>query len=318
MPLYLSDMAVFFMSQTKTTQRSAQASLASVALLDAYTDFILSRQAMNCTAVTMSFYRFTAGKFLKWIQEQNVTSPEEVTARHVRAFLSELAGRGLQDTTIHDYARAIKTLLRFWYAENYMPMLVKFAMPRLEKKRLLVLTAEQLKSVLTACNTRDKAVVLFMVDSGLRRAEVVHLDWNDVDMQSGLVRVRQGKGKKDRSAVIGATTRRALLAYRRTLDLPTGALFQTDDGTRFTPGGFIRIFRRLTKRTGIHVTAHALRRTFVILSLRNGMDVLHLQAMLGHASLTMVEHYAQMIDADLLQSHQQYSPVDNLAKKPPT
>ena len=44
------------------------------------------------------------------------------------------------------------------------------------------------------------------------------------------------------------------------------------------------------------------------------MDVLHLQAMLGHASLGMVEHYAQMLDDDLLQAHQAHSPIDNLAR----
>ena len=46
------------------------------------------------------------------------------------------------------------------------------------------------------------------------------------------------------------------------------------------------------------------------------MDVLHLQAMLGHASLDMVQHYAQMVDDDLLQSHQAHSPIDNLARPP--
>lgn len=244
------------MPNTKTTQTWA---LASVALTDAYTDFVLPRQAMNCTPVTMSFYRFTAGKFLEWIESQSVTHPAEITARHVRAFLAELTRRGLQDTTRHDYARAIRTLLRFWHTENYIPTLIKFDMPRLEKKRLPVLTADQLREILKASNARDKAVVLFMVDSGLRRAEVIRLNWGDVDMQTGLVEVKQGKGKKDRSAVIGATTRRALLGYRRSLSPigDTSALFQTDEGTRFTPSGFIRIFQRLTKRTGIHVTPTA-------------------------------------------------------------
>lgn len=75
------------------------------------------------------------------------------------------------------------------------------------------------------------------------------------------------------------------------------------------------VFRRLFKRTRIHVTPHALRRTFVILSLRAEMDVLHLQAMLGHASLDMVQHYAhQMVDDDLLQAHKAHSPIDNLSR----
>jgi integrase len=85
-------------------------------------------------------------------------------------------------------------------------------------------------------------------------------------------------------------------------------------GIHFTGTGFLIIFRRLSKRTGIHVTPHALRRTFVILSLRAGMDVLHLQAMLGQSSLGIMQHYAQMIDEDLLQSHKAHSPIDNLAR----
>jgi integrase/recombinase XerD len=310
-PLYRLDMAVFFMSQTKTTQKW---SLASADLRDAYTDFLLSRQAMNCTPITMTFYRFTAGKFLEWIERQGLTGPEQVAARHVRQYLAELAAAGRADTTMHDHARGIKTLLRFWHAEGYTPAPVRFEMPRLEKKRLPVLTAEQLRQIVKACNVRDKAIVLFMADSGLRRAEVIKLNWGDVDMLSGLVRVRQGKGKKDRSAVIGATTRRALLAYRRGLS-PMGdiaPLFQTQTGKPFTPSGFIRIFSRLTKATGIHVTAHALRRTFAILSLRAGMSPLHLQALGGWASMDMVQHYAQMVDEDLLQAHKAHSPVDSL------
>src|SRR5688572_15134774 len=199
------------MSQTKTIHRW---SLASAALRDAYTDFILSRQAMNCTPVTMTFYRFTAGKFLEWIERQGVTGPEQVSARYVRSYLASLAEMGRADTTMHDHARAIKTLLRFWHAEGYLPQLIKFEMPKLAKKRLPVLTADELQQIVKACNVRDKAIVLFMADSGLRRAEVIKLNWSDVDMLSGLVRVHRGKGKKDRSAVIGATTRRALLAYR--------------------------------------------------------------------------------------------------------
>ncbi len=92
------------MSQTKT---KTSWSLASIALRDAYTDFTLSSMAMNCTPVTMSFYRFTAGKFLEWIEGQGITDPQEITARHVRAIPGRLTNRGLQDTTRHDYARAI-------------------------------------------------------------------------------------------------------------------------------------------------------------------------------------------------------------------
>jgi integrase/recombinase XerD len=302
-------MVVFFMSPT-TEQR--QWMLAAAALTDAYTDFMLSRQAMNCTKATLKFYSYTAGKFLQWVEQHGVTSPEQVTARYIREYLAELIGTGKQDTTVHDNARAIRTLLRFWHAEGYIPAPVKFDMPKLAKKRLPVLTAEQLQTVLKYCDVRDKAIILFMVDSGLRRAEVCALNWEDVDMQNGLVRVKRGKGQKDRSAVVSPTTRRALVKYRRTLQEHNGVLFRTNTGKRFTGSGFLRIFQRLTKETGIHITPHAMRRTFAILSLRAGMDVLHLQALGGWSALNMVAHYAQMVDEDLLQAHSQHSPVEHL------
>jgi site-specific recombinase XerD len=302
------------MSRTKT---QAKYTIASVALLDAYTDFMLSRQAMNCTPTTLVFYSHTAGAFLSWISEQNVISPEEVTARHVRQFIAGLADKGRKDTTLHANARAIRTLLRFWHAEGYLPAPVKFDMPKLEKKRLPVLTAEQLQQVVSACNVRDKAIVLFLSDSGLRREEAIKLNWGNVDIQTGRVTVKHGKGGKDRTAAIGATTRRALLKYRRTLkDASANApLFQTQTGTRFGYHGFVEIFQRLTKKTGIYISPHALRRTWTILCLRAEMNPLHVQHLGGWEDLTMVDHYAQMEDEDLLKAHRAHSPIDNLPRK---
>jgi integrase/recombinase XerD len=233
----------------------------------------------------------------------------------VRAYLAELTERNLASWTVNGHARAIRTLLIFWHTEGYMPELVKFAMPKVEKKRLPSLDAYQLKLVLGSCKTvRDKAIIMTFADSGLRRGEVIALNWGDVDISSGLIRVNRGKGGKARSVVVGAKTRRALLAYRRTLVHRDDhhPLFQTTTGGRFAPEGLRTALLRIGERAGIHLSPHALRRTFTILSLRAGMDLLHLQAMLGHESLEMVRHYAQLSDVDLLEEHKKHSPVDNL------
>jgi site-specific recombinase XerD len=95
-------------------------SLASVALRDAYTDFILSRQAMRCSPATLEFYKYTAGKFLLWLEQHGITSPYETQARHVREYLAELVGNGKSDNTVHDNARAIKTLLRLHPLTHYL------------------------------------------------------------------------------------------------------------------------------------------------------------------------------------------------------
>jgi integrase/recombinase XerD len=288
----------------------------SRAINDAYTDFILSRQAIRCSPATLQFYAYTAGRFLSWLEGQSVITPAQVEARHVRAYLAELISTGKSDWTVNDNARAVRTLLRFWYAEKYIPEPIVFPMPKVEKKRLPVLTAEQVSTLLAYCSVREKAIILLMVDTGLRRSEVVALNWGDLDIMNGLCRVVRGKGGKARSVVVGTTTRRALLAYRRTLEIVTdnSPLIQSRSGGRFSGGGLLLMSRRLSQRSGITFSPHALRRTFVILSLRAGMDVLHLQALLGHSSLDMVQHYAQMVDDDLLQAHNQYSPIDNLSR----
>lgn len=281
----------------------------------AYTDFILSRQGKSSRQQTLDFYYYTVGKFLEWAEKNhNVTKPEELTARHVREYIVLLVDNGKKDTTVWNNARAIRTMFKFWYSEGYIQTDIRFEMPKKKKRRLPVLSAGELERVLKACNVRDRAIVMFLADSGLRRGEAIKLNWDDVDMQNGLVRVKEGKGGKDRSSVIGTRTRRALLAYRRTL--PTewrmGILFKTDEGTRFTGSGLFAVFVRLRKKLGIHFSPHAMRRTFTILSLRAGMDVLHLQGLGGWESLDLVYHYAQMEDQDLLQAHKKHSPVDNL------
>src|SRR3990172_1779329 len=101
--------------KTKTVTKWA---LDSFALADAWTDFILSRQAKLCTPGTIKFYGFTAGRFVQWLESQGITAPDQVSARLVRAYLASLTN---SQQTIANNARAIRVLVRFWYAEKYLP-----------------------------------------------------------------------------------------------------------------------------------------------------------------------------------------------------
>ena len=298
--------------KAKSTQQKA---LDSADLEDAYTDFILSRQAALVSQNTILYYKFTAGLFIRWLGDQGITTPDEVQVRHVREYLAQLAAKGKSDRTIADHARAIQTLVRFWHTENYLSAPVVFQIPKIAKKRLLTFDAETLKKVLAVCDTKQRAIVMFMVDSGLRRSEVCNLCWSDIDMGSGQVIVLRGKGGKARATKIGANTRRALLKYRRTLKHPLNVqspVFQTKSGTKYTGKGLREVFVAISKKSGFQVTAHSLRRTFAILSLRAGMSPLHLKGLGGWEGIAMVEHYAQLVDDDLMHAHQEHSPIDNL------
>jgi len=297
-------MAVFLSKKTAVKRTWA---LASVKLQDATTDFFLSRQAMLCTPGTMEFYRYTLGKFLRWIEAQGITSPDEINARYVRAYLAELAPQ-LADTTLHGHARAVKTLLLFWHDEGYLSQRIKFDMPKIADKKLPCLDADQLKQVLKACHTpRDKALIMLFVDSGVRRSELLALRWCDVDMSTGAVKVLKGKGNKYRVTFCGAKTRRALLKYRRTTE-------HDDQAPIFdlTLSGLRSALVRIGKRAGFHITPHMLRRTFATLALRSGMSIAHLSSMLGHAEISTTQIYLRLLVDDLREAHKEHSPIDNL------
>jgi len=197
-----------------------------------------------------------------------------------------------------------------------MSELIKFKMPTVAKKRLLVFNANEVHQILNACNNpRDKALILLLVDSGLRRAEVCALNWGDVDISSGIVRVERGKGGKAKSVIIGVHTRRALLKYRKDVNNDENEpLFQTNGGKRITHCALRPLIIRVGKRVGMHITPHALRRTFATLSLRAGMNVIQFQGLLGHSSLEMNRHYIEMLDEDLVKAHREYGPIDSILK----
>ena len=286
-------------------------------LEEAFLDFILSRQAKLCSENTVRFYSFTLGKFIEWLISQAISTPGEITTRLIRAYLAEYAKRGCRDSYIHGHARAIKTFVRFLHTEEYIAELLTFQMPSLSRKRLPVLSASEVKLVLDACtSSRDKALILFMVDSGLRRGEVCALNWRHINISNGVVLVERGKGGKARSVVIGVTTRRALLAYRRKIPHEDNdPLFQTKNGKRLTPLGLRSAFVRLRNKSGVQITPHSMRRTFASLSIRAGMNLLHLQGLLGHSSLEMTQRYVQMLDDDLVEAHRSHGPIDTFLNK---
>ncbi len=237
--------------QTVTTQNWT---LASIAITDTYTDFSLGRQGMRCTPETLAFYTYTAGKFITLLESQSMNAPAEVDAPRVRAYLAKLIGEGKASSTVNDHTRAERTLIRFWHAEKYLPEPVIFALPKVEQRRHPVLSVEELSRVLAACNVKEKAIILLLADTGIRRQETCNLNWSDLQMLNGLLRIERGKGKKVRSVVVGATTRRALLAYRRTLPILSPVAYWSGDITATVPVGNFIISPSIICPTGFSVT----------------------------------------------------------------
>jgi integrase/recombinase XerD len=167
---------------------------------------------------------------------------------------------------------------------------------------------------------RDQAIILTLLDTGLRASELCSLMVGDVDMKTGKVDVRHGvgggaKGGKGRTVYLGKVARKTVWRYLATRE--DGAdlkapLFISAADRPFNRNSLRILIRRLGERAEIlHVHPHKFRHTFAITYLRSGGDVFTLQSLLGHGSLDMVRHYAQIAEIDVENAHRKASPVDN-------
>lgn len=285
----------------------------------AYDIFMLDNRARRFTPKTMEFYRCQLQPFFCWCTMHGVDRLQDVTPSLIRSYLVSLQDRELSDCSINAGARAIRAFCNFCVREELIdrsPM-AKVSMPRISKRILPAFSADEVRKLLEACGTvRDKAIVLFLLDTGCRASELIALTGADVDTDSGEVYIRQGKGRKDRTTYLGVKSRRYLLRYYlcRQTPLAHAPLWlneKTDEP--LTVSGLNQLLKRLGWRAQIkHCSPHTFRRTFALWSLRNGMNIYVLARLMGHADITVLRQYLPLIENDLQEAHAKFGAVDNL------
>ena len=150
---------------------------------------------------------------------------------------------------------------------------------------------------------RDLAVLELLYSAGLRVSELVSLDDRALDLAGGFGRV-QGKGGKERSAVIGAAARTALRAYLAIRPRPaagTDALFRGPSGKRLTTRTIQRLVRARLQGLAqdLAVSPHVLRHSFATHLLDRGAPLREVQELLGHASIAATQVYTHVTPARL-------------------
>jgi len=291
----------------------------SSALILAYESFLLDAEARRLSPKTLRYYRQQLLPFIQSLKGQGVRSPQGITAHHIRKYLVGLQRRGLSNGSQHAAARAIRAFCNFMVMEEMMegsPM-QRVKMPKVDKTILPSFTPEEVHRLLKACKyVRDRAIVLCLLDTGCRAAEFVALNIGDVDLRSGAVKIKRGKGGKQRVTFLGSQARKALVKHlmERGEYSPRDPLWASmHTGDRLTYHGLRMLTRRLEKETGIdHCHPHTFRRTFALWSLRAGMNIYALQQIMGHSDLQILRRYLALVEEDLLDAHQKHGAVDNM------
>jgi site-specific recombinase XerD len=286
---------------------------------DAYEMFMLDCEARRLTPATRKFYRAKLSVFFQWCSANAVDIITDLTAHKLRQYFVYLQRRNLSGQYQHNIARAIRAFLNYCVRDELTDVspFNKVQMPRVEKKILAALDTADIRVLLKHCQSqRDRALCLFLLDSGVRASELIALNIGHVDVKTGIVNVHRGKGQKGRTTYIGATTRKYLLRYLRTRSelTPEMPLFVSETtGASLTVSGLVQLMERLRRRSGISAcTCHAFRRTFALNCLRNGMNIYVLARLMGHADIIILRQYLPLIENDLQDAHARFGAVDRL------
>ena len=155
----------------------------------------------------------------------------------------------------------------------------------------------------TAIGARNYAIVLTLLDTGLRAQEFASLNVGSIDMRSGMATV-MGKGQKQRLIRVGGKARSAILRMLsyRSRPKPNDPLWigydiQGRESGRLTMHGMQTMIVRLGRRAHVQPCApHRFRRTFALWCLRDGMDLYSLRMLMGHSTLAVLQRYLALVN----------------------
>lgn len=283
--------------------------------------FLIDAKSRGLSHNTIRSYSCEINFFTRWLNSQGVVMMNELTADIIRKyllFLQQSRNPGGQ----HSAFRVIRALCYWWEKETddeYRSPIRKIKPPKVTNQPINGITLQQINLLLGSCQginqDRDKAIILFLADTGVRSQELCDCNISDIDINSGSVIIRNGKGGKYRITFFGPKTRKALRKYIRSRNNPepNHPLFTTQENTRFTYSGLRQVIRRLSIRAELSgIGLHDFRRFFAITMLRNGADLISISRLMGHSSLSVLQRYLAQIDDDLQRVYLVANPLENL------
>jgi integrase/recombinase XerD len=265
----------------------------------------------NFTPATIKAYVRCVARFAAYFH----CSPDRLGCEHVRTYLLHLLN---EQHVSHSYYKLIRCALRFFYRETLGRDDVPASLAPVKQPRSLpvVLGPDELARFFVAIkNLKHRALLMTAYAAGLRVSEVTRLRGADIDSDRMVIRVRHGKGQKDRYVMLSPRLLEVLRAYWRAAR-PSDFLFPgAAPDQPLTTGSVRKVCSRARIAAGLdkHVTVHTLRHSFATHLLESGTDLRTIQVLLGHNSFNTTARYVHVATASLPSTQ---SPFDRLELGP--
>ncbi|MGM0369348.1 MAG: site-specific tyrosine recombinase/integron integrase [Bacillota bacterium] len=255
---------------------------------------------------TLEVYLSHIRKFNKFINKKLT----KITDSEVNNYLIYLIEQELSHSFVNQAISAIKFLAR--EILDSREIAINITRPKKEKKLPQVLSKQEVAKILDSLdNPKHKTILYIVYSAGLRVSEVVKLKMDCIDSNRMLIRVVQGKGRKDRYTILSKSCLKQVKRYNE-LYQPGKWLFPgRKKDEHLTTRSVQRIFKKACKKGNINkeVSVHSLRHSFATHLLEKGTDLRYIQKLLGHKSSTTTEVYTHVSKRDISNIK---SPLDNL------
>ena len=248
-------------------------------------------QLRNFAESTQKQYIYAVERFAKHFWK----SPTDLTEEHVRAYLLYVTRQNSMNS-----AKNVIAALRFLYTNTLDKdwKILHSPFPKTEKKLPLVLSLSEVARFFDALtNIKYRAILMTVYGAGLRSSEVVRLKVSDIDSERMQIRVRQGKGRKDRNIMLSPTLLTCLREYWRIARPGNDWLFPGEPSSKAisTRAVWLKV-KKAAKEAGISksMSIHTLRHSFATHLLESGADIRLVQVLLGHRSLQTTALYTHV------------------------
>ena len=273
--------------------------------------YLQAKQLEGLAPNTISEYDAKISRFVN----STDTEIHEVTTEMLREYLATLSAHKTSTISVHI------TILKSWFnwlvenGELEKNPMGKIPKPKAIENYPFVLSVDDVKLLIRAAgkNARDKAIVMLLVDTGLRASELCGIHLGDVDQEGRSIVVRNGKGGKPRIVFYGEDAQVALLSWLSKRSTESSYLFPSTRREKLDKDSLRLILKRLGEKAGIssekRVSPHTLRHTFATFYAASGGGSHALQVLLGHADTRMAERYVNLAGQEIKDLYNRHSPL---------
>ncbi|WP_035855877.1 site-specific tyrosine recombinase XerD [Jeotgalicoccus marinus] len=288
--------------------------------IDEYLRYLKIEKGLSDASI--SSYNQDLKKYSQFLEDQNVTRVESITAETLVTFLQFLTSENKSAKTIRRMQSTLKNFHQFLQIERITennPAL-RLQTPKEEKALPVVLTIEEMERLLqspdqTTQDIRDNAMMELLYASGLRVSELINLNISDLNLEMGFIHV-YGKGEKERIVPTTEYVAKKLTNYIKNYRLKLlkdeniDTLFLTNRGKGFTRQGLWKTIKKYVRDSGIdkNITPHTFRHSFATHLIENGADLRAVQEMLGHSDISTTQIYTQISAGKIREMYKQFHP----------